>query len=111
MNLPQAARPVRYDWRSQGACLAEDPELFFPLSAKGPGHAQIAAAKTVCGHCAVRMECLGYAISTGQEHGVWGGTSEDERRAMQRGQPVHPPRRATAHGSHLRRDHRAQRVR
>ncbi|HEY7142897.1 MAG TPA: WhiB family transcriptional regulator [Streptosporangiaceae bacterium] len=98
------------DWRSQGACLAEDPELFFPLSALGPGHAQIAAAKAVCGRCAVRRECLGFAVSTGQEHGVWGGTSEDERRAM-RPQHGRASRRTARPGGRKRRDHRAQRVR
>jgi len=32
--------------------------------------------------CAIRRRCLEYALDTGQGHGVWGGTSEDERRAI-----------------------------
>jgi WhiB family redox-sensing transcriptional regulator len=112
MNLPEAARTARADWRSRGACLAEDPELFFPLSALGPGHDQIAAAKTVCAHCAVRAECLGFALGTGQEHGVWGGTSEEERRALRHARPARSARRGAPHsGTRKRRDHRAQRVR
>jgi WhiB family redox-sensing transcriptional regulator len=112
MNLPDAATTAGSDWRSQGACLAEDPELFFPLSALGPGHEQIAAAKTVCAHCAVRAQCLGFAMSTGQEHGVWGGASEEERRAMRHAQPARSIKHGAPHGGgRKRRDHRTQRVR
>jgi WhiB family redox-sensing transcriptional regulator len=32
----------------------------------------------------VREECLDYALATGQKFGVWGGTSERERRALRR---------------------------
>jgi WhiB family redox-sensing transcriptional regulator len=46
------------------------------------GH--IAAAKAVCRACTVREECLEFAISTNQEYGVWGGTSEEERRVLRR---------------------------
>jgi WhiB family redox-sensing transcriptional regulator len=30
------------------------------------------------------MECLDFAITTNQEYGVWGGTSEEERRVLRR---------------------------
>jgi len=70
------------DWRSQSACLSADPELFFPLSSVGPSVAQLNQAKTVCGRCPVRVECLDFALATRQVHGVWGGTSEDERRRL-----------------------------
>ena len=29
-------------------------------------------------------ECLAWALETGQDAGVWGGMSEDERRALKR---------------------------
>jgi len=72
------------DWRHEAACLTEDPELFFPIGNTGPALAQIDDAKRVCRRCAVREECLQWAIDAGQDHGVWGGMSEDERRAMKR---------------------------
>ncbi|MCL2489284.1 MAG: WhiB family transcriptional regulator [Propionibacteriaceae bacterium] len=72
------------DWRHEAACLTEDPELFFPIGNTGPALAQIEDAKRVCRRCAVREECLQWAIDAGQDHGVWGGMSEDERRAMKR---------------------------
>ena len=39
----------------------------------------IAGAKAVCGRCLVRVMCLAYAMATGQD-GVWGGTTDYERR-------------------------------
>jgi WhiB family redox-sensing transcriptional regulator len=32
----------------------------------------------------VRVDCLDYALETNQDSGIWGGTSEDERRALRR---------------------------
>ncbi len=69
-------------WRSRGACLSVDPELFFPLSSVGPAVEQLNRAKSVCTRCQVRAECLDFALATQQVHGVWGGTSEVERRRI-----------------------------
>ncbi|MGP7997879.1 MAG: WhiB family transcriptional regulator [Streptosporangiaceae bacterium] len=68
----------------RGACQAAEPELFFPVSAAGPGVSQVAAAKAVCRDCPVCAECLRYALQTPQDHGVWGGTTEEERRLIRR---------------------------
>ena len=70
----------------RGTCQTAEPELFFPVSATGPATAQVAAAKAVCGGCPVRAECLRYAMQTAQDHGIWGGTTEEERRQARRGQ-------------------------
>ena len=70
------------DWRSRSACLDEDPELFFPIGNTGPAILQIEEAKQVCRRCEVREQCLAWALEAGQDHGVWGGLSEDERRAL-----------------------------
>ena len=70
----------------RGACRPTEPELFFPLSAAGPTVPQVAAAKAICRGCPVRAECLDYAIQTAQDHGIWGGTTEEERRLARRGQ-------------------------
>ena len=72
------------DWRHLAACRDEDPELFFPIGTTGPALLQIEQAKRVCDGCSVVDECLSWALESGQETGVWGGTSEDERRALQR---------------------------
>jgi WhiB family redox-sensing transcriptional regulator len=72
------------DWRHEAACRDEDPELFFPIGNTGPAILQIEEAKAVCRRCKVIEPCLKWALETGQDSGVWGGTSEDERRAIKR---------------------------
>lgn len=70
---------------SEAACrLDEDPELFFPIGSTGPAALQIEKAKAVCGRCPVIEVCLRWALDTQQDAGVWGGLSEDERRALKR---------------------------
>lgn len=71
------------DWKRQGACRGEDPELFFlPDGMRGPAKMrQVAEAKAVCVFCPVRAQCLRYALARG-EFGVWGGTDEDDRRKL-----------------------------
>ncbi len=65
-------------WRSRGACVSADPDLFFPISPAGASQRQVAQAKAVCARCAVRAECLSFAVETRQAHGVWGGLDEEE---------------------------------
>ena len=72
------------DWRHHALCRDEDPELFFPIGTDGPAAVQVEQAKRVCRRCAVVQDCLAWAVETGQDAGVWGGTSEDERRALAR---------------------------
>ena len=71
-------------WRDRAACLGEDPELFFPIGSTGPALVQIEEAKAVCRRCEVVDSCMKWAIESGQDTGVWGGLSEDERRALKR---------------------------
>jgi WhiB family redox-sensing transcriptional regulator len=71
-------------WRTASACRDLDPNMFFPVGVTGPAIDQIAAAKSICAECPVRTECLDFAITSNQEFGVWGGTSEDERRVLRR---------------------------
>ena len=74
------------DWRHEAACRDEDPELFFPIGTTGPAVLQIQEAKAVCRSCSVVDECLEWAFESGQDAGVWGGMSEDERRLHKRRQ-------------------------
>ena len=75
---------MKGEWQRQGPCRDEDPELFFPIGEVGVAAAeQISEAKIVCGGCPVRAECLAWALAL-DEQGVWGGTTDDERRAIKR---------------------------
>ncbi|MFI5635774.1 WhiB family transcriptional regulator [Streptomyces sp. NPDC051664] len=74
------------DWRLVAQCGSnqEDPELFFPIGNTGSALTQLQQAKEVCDRCDVTADCLDWATETMQEHGVWGGRSEEERRAQRR---------------------------
>jgi WhiB family redox-sensing transcriptional regulator len=80
--LPHATPSA--DWRSRSACLDENPELFFPVGTTGPAVTQVDEAKRICAGCEVRTQCLDWALQENQDHGVWGGLSEDERRSLRR---------------------------
>jgi WhiB family redox-sensing transcriptional regulator len=72
------------EWRERAACRDVDPELFLPIGHGPAAEAQIAEAKAVCARCPVVQECLAWALETGQDAGVWGGLTEDERRELRR---------------------------
>ncbi len=72
------------NWRSAGACLSADPDLFFPISSTGPAERQIARAKMICAGCLVQRECLEFALSQHQVYGIWGGTTAEERQRERR---------------------------
>lgn len=64
-------------WAAHAACANTSPDLFFPD--KG---GSTAAARAVCATCPVTTECLDYALRWRIPHGIWGGTSERERRRL-----------------------------
>jgi WhiB family redox-sensing transcriptional regulator len=71
------------DWRDHAACREMDPDLFFPIGTAGESVVQIDEAREVCRTCPVCGPCLRWALDSGSA-GVWGGTTEDERRTLRR---------------------------
>jgi transcription factor WhiB len=65
-------------FKDLGKCRGSDPDELF---VQGAAQNQ---AKLICRGCDVRGLCLAYAVDTGTEFGVWGGTTERERRALVR---------------------------
>ena len=39
-------------------------------------------AKGICATCSVRSDCLDYALQIREQHGIWGGLNESERKAL-----------------------------
>ncbi len=79
----------RYAWRTYGACRQHPEVNFFPSQGGAT-----APAKAICAGCPVREACLEAALANGETHGIWGGTSERERRRLRRERVVEPgPRR------------------
>ena len=72
------------DWRERASCREVDPDLFFPVGTTGIALQQIDHAKQVCRSCESQAACLQFALATNQESGVWGGTSEEERRKLRK---------------------------
>lgn len=64
-------------WMADGNCASRPPSLFFPSDGVG-----VESAKRVCESCPVQSRCLEYAIENRIDHGVWGGTSERQRRRI-----------------------------
>lgn len=64
-------------WMADGLCADRPPSLFFPSDGVG-----VDVARKVCADCPVKAQCLEYAIENRIDHGVWGGTSERERRRI-----------------------------
>ena len=81
----------RTDWRDHAACSGLDPDLFFPVSASGASLTEIEAARRICQCCPVMTPCLRWALDLGQVSGIWGGTTEEERRALRRGPAPRSP--------------------
>lgn len=70
-------------WQALGACRGLDPDVFFPER----GGSMVAAtwkARRVCAGCPVRLPCLEHALEWPEKLGVWGGTTEQERRRLRR---------------------------
>lgn len=64
-------------WRAHARCKGIDPEVFYPVSDEDSDE-----AKSICGECPVRLQCLEYAIVARERDGVWGGATEKERRRI-----------------------------
>lgn len=79
----QLATELAADWRARAACSGYPNTLFFP-SIDGADEASLAKAKSICGVCPVLDDCLEYALETNQRAGIWGGTSEKERKSLRR---------------------------
>ncbi|MFP3913394.1 MAG: WhiB family transcriptional regulator [Actinomycetota bacterium] len=60
------------------ACRKEDLGLFFAVDGRQE------EAKEICRRCAVRWQCLAYALETNQRYGVWGGMTPEERSSLNR---------------------------
>jgi WhiB family redox-sensing transcriptional regulator len=70
------------NWRENAACRDADPDLFFPIGTAGNSLRQADEAKRICRRCPAQNQCLAWALENGITDGVWGGTTENERRAI-----------------------------
>ncbi|MEV7676824.1 WhiB family transcriptional regulator [Streptomyces sp. NPDC088752] len=66
----------------RAACRTAGPDELF---VEGPAQGK---ASAICIKCLVCTECLAYALDNRIEHGVWGGMTGRQRRALLRRRPL-----------------------
>lgn len=73
------------DWRLRAACRGPQSVVFFPpprFERKEEKRERERQAKEICSACVVLGDCRNHALSRGEQHGIWGGLSENERRSL-----------------------------
>ena len=78
---------VDYAWQSDAACMGANGELFLGPDEERPRDRvrREGLALLVCNACPVRSPCLEHALAVPERHGVWGGTTPEQRLTMRRG--------------------------
>ena len=74
-------------WQRQAECKGPAAEAFFPpvrVETKDEREYREQRAKKICASCAVIDPCLQHALRNRENHGIWGGLNEAERRALRR---------------------------
>jgi len=86
--IPVAVRPTTSadhrtveSWYLRGACRGLESSIFYPDPAE---EADVARALAVCDRCEVRSDCLDHALFRREPTGIWGGTTERDRRRILR---------------------------
>jgi WhiB family redox-sensing transcriptional regulator len=80
----------KFVFEGEAACAEVDPELFFSVDTEdyqgriiGSSYPSIQQAKSVCGGCELKFDCLAYALKA-NVMGIWGGTTEAQRNSLRR---------------------------
>jgi WhiB family redox-sensing transcriptional regulator len=69
----------RPGWMRDAVCREHVEVNFYPDLGQS-----LEPARAVCAECLVRDSCLAFALEHDERHGVWGGLSTRERRAIAR---------------------------
>ena len=75
----------KVDWQMRAACRGPQASVFFPppyVEKRDEKRRRELRAKDICAACSVRTNCLDYALQIGEQHGIWGGLNEIERRDL-----------------------------
>jgi WhiB family redox-sensing transcriptional regulator len=88
MSLALAAVDPRVDSIAHVPCRKFDPDLWF---ADSP--AELELAKSLCGDCPLRAECLAGAVDRAEPWGVWGGEIFERGAIVPRKRPRGRPRK------------------
>jgi WhiB family transcriptional regulator, redox-sensing transcriptional regulator len=83
-------RRIDVGWQNQALCRKFPDNDWFPASATSQVVAELVE---VCQRCPAQRSCLAAALAMGEEHGIWGGTTEADRHEALRdlGRGAHVP--------------------
>lgn len=79
LGILQAPVLEERPWAVFAACRDADSDLFFPMTKD-----QETQAVTICNTCPVLDDCLDHALEARERFGVWGGTTEKQRKRLLR---------------------------
>lgn len=72
-------------WYLDAACRGPNQQIFYPpsqLERRSDKRAREERAKQICAECRVLDQCRSHALTLGEQHGIWGGMTEKERRTL-----------------------------
>jgi WhiB family redox-sensing transcriptional regulator len=88
MSLALVQVDSHVDLGAEVPCRRFDPDLWFSESP-----AELELAKSLCGDCPVRVECLAGAVERAEPWGVWGGEIFERGTVVPRKRPRGRPRK------------------
>ncbi len=72
-------------WQERAACRGPNQAIFFPpaqMERRSEKRQRERRAKEICASCPVQADCRSYSIQIREQHGIWGGLTEGERRSL-----------------------------
>ncbi len=91
MSLALAPPDARVELEANLPCRKFDPDLWFSDSPT-----ELDLAKSLCGDCPLRVECLAGAVERAEPWGVWGGEIFERGAVVPRKRPRGRPRKEDA---------------
>ena len=80
-----SAQRIEESWQIKASCRGPQASVFFPpaqFERKDEKLERESRAKAICRTCPVKRECLDYAVTIREAHGIWGGLNEVERKQL-----------------------------
>jgi len=105
MSLALAPVDITVEVSVELPCRRFDPDLWF---ADAP--AELELAKSLCGDCPLRVECLAGAVERAEPWGVWGGEIFERGAVVPRKRPRGRPRKEDVARDEILRSQVADRV-
>jgi WhiB family redox-sensing transcriptional regulator len=84
LSASDRIRPEELEWQLEGLCREDDPRKWFPDFSQDFSK----EARAICMQCPVQKECRDWGLVKGEQYGIWGGLTEEERIAFWKGKPV-----------------------